>query len=79
VDFSFSIIIQIKDGKVRYNLPVINQIYMQNVPVLGTAKLNMALPLSSLVKTDSNRASVARYFNNLINTLNNSIRTAEDW
>lgn len=78
-DLSFTIIIQIKDGKVRYNVPTVNQIYLQNFPFLGTARLNMEKPLSSLVEKDSNRASVAEYFNDLVNILNSSIRASDEW
>ena len=78
-DFSFTMIIQIKDGKVRYNIPIINQIYLQDFPFLGTARLNMEKPLSSLVTSPADRTSVAQYFNKLINTLNNAIRTSDDW
>lgn len=78
-DISFTIVIQIKDGKVRYNIPTVKQIYLQNFPFLGTARLNMEMPLSSLVKTEDNKSAVARYFNNLVGTLNDSIRSSDDW
>ena len=79
MDFSFNIIIQIKDGKVRYDIPNITQIFMLDVPILGTARFNMEKPLSSLVDNESDRLHVANYFNNLVDELNNSIRATDDW
>ena len=34
-DISFTMVIQIRDGKIRYNVPTIKQIYWRNVPLLG--------------------------------------------
>lgn len=79
VDIAFSIIIQIKDGKIRYNIPTIKQIYIQNVPVLGTASLDMTKPLRQLISEDEDREAVASYFNKLIQVLNSSISEEDDW
>lgn len=76
--FSFSIIIQVKDGKVRYNIPSIKQIYTE-WPLNGLARLDMSKPLSVLIDNQCDRDKVSNYFNNLIKKINVSIKNSDDW
>lgn len=75
-DISYSIIIQFKDGKVRYNAPNIKQIYAETF--IGHLKLDMTKPITTLIE-GKNRDLVALEFNKLIKTINNKISTANDW
>ena len=79
VDISFTLIIQIKDGRVRYNFPTIKQIYLRNFPYLGTARLDMSKSLTTLISTSQDRESVAKYFNKLVTALNSAINAENDW
>lgn len=78
-DFSYSIIIQFKDGKVRYNAPNIKQIWVTGVPLLGQLKLDMTKPITTLIDDDTSRNLVALEINTLIKAINNRISTANDW
>lgn len=77
-DILFDMVIQFKDGKVRYNKPIVKMIYTE-WPLAGMAKLNMELPLSKLVKESDSRISVQSYFNNLISNINHKIVQSNDW
>jgi hypothetical protein len=77
-DFSFSLVIQFKDGKIRYNTPSIKQIYME-WPLPGMARLDMQKPLSSLISESNSRFLTVKYFNDLINTINSKIKKSNDW
>lgn len=78
-DISYSIIIQFKDGKVRYNAPNVKQIWITGVPLMGTLKLDMTKSLSTLIDTTADRNLVVAEFNKLIKAINNKIDTANDW
>ena len=75
-DISYSIIIQFKDGKVRYNAPNIKQIYADTF--IGSLKLDMTKPITTLIE-GKNRGLVALEFNGLIKEINNKISTSNDW
>lgn len=75
-DISYSIVIQFKDGKVRYNAPVINGIYADTF--IGSLKLDMSKPITSLVE-GKDRDLVASEFNKLVNAINGKIKSANDW
>jgi len=60
-DIAFALIIQFKDGKVRYNSPNIKMIY-QDWPLPGMAELDMNKPISVLIEDSSSREKVANYF-----------------
>lgn len=77
-DVAFSIVIQFKDGKVRYNKPVINQIYT-DWPLSGMARLDMSKSLSTLIDEGQPRKSVEYYFNNLIKKINSQLEKSNDW
>lgn len=79
VDFSFNITIQFKDGKIRFNIPTIKQIYMTGVPLLGVAKLDMNKPITVLVNDDSNRYQIASKLNDLIEAIGKNAKSANDW
>lgn len=78
-DFSYSIIIQFKDGKVRYNAPKIKKIWITGVPLLGQLELDMTKPITTLIDDAANRNLTALEFNTLIKAINNRISTSNDW
>lgn len=71
-DIAFALIIQFKDGKVRYNSPNIKMIY-QDWPLPGMAELDMNKPISVLIEDSSSREKVANYFNTLVSTKNGRV------
>lgn len=77
-DIAFALIIQFKDGKVRYNSPNIKMIY-QDWPLPGMAELDMDKPISVLIEDSSSREKVANYFNSIINTINSKLKQSNDW
>lgn len=77
-DIAFALIIQFKDGKVRYNSPNIKMIY-QDWPLPGMAELDMNKPISVLIEDSSSREKVANYFNSIINTINSKLKQSNDW
>ena len=77
-DILFNLVIQFKDGKVRYNAPTFKQIYTE-WPLSGMGRLNMNLPLSELVEDDISRTRVEVYFNNLIKSINSQLKKSNDW
>ena len=78
-DMSYSLIIQFKDGKVRYNIPSVKQIWITGVPMLGKLKLDASLPLTTHVKEDGQRAMVVGEFNDMLDAINKKIKSANDW
>ena len=79
VDFSFNITIQFKDGKIRFNIPTIKQIYMTGVPLLGVAKLDMSKPITVLVDDSTHRSMIAFKLNDLIEAIGKNAKSANDW
>ena len=77
-DILFSIIIQFKDGKVRYNIPTIKQIYTE-WPLSGMARLDMTKPLSVLIDDPTSRYKVEFYFNDLISAINKKLNETDNW
>ena len=77
-DMSYSQIIQFKDGKVRYNIPSIKQIWIK-IPMLGTKKIDSNLPLTQQVQENIQRNKVADEFNSMIEAINSKIEKANDW
>ena len=77
-DLQFSIIIQFKDGKVRYNKPTITQIYMDS-PLSRKLKKDMTKPLSVLIDENTDRLKVENYFNELIGLINSKLKKSNDW
>lgn len=77
-DILFDMVIQFKDGKVRYNRPTIKMIYTE-WPLAGMARLNMERPLSYLIEENTSRTLVESYFNNLIRTINIKLKQSNDW
>ena len=77
-DILFDMVIQFKDGRVRYNRPTIKMIYTE-WPLAGMGRLNMEHPLSKLIGENTSRALVESYFKNLICTINNKLKQSNDW
>lgn len=77
-DVQFNLVIQFKDGKVRYNTPTIKQIYSE-WPLSGMARFDMSKPLSVLVKDASSRQKVEDYFSKLIYSINSQLEKSNDW
>ena len=79
VDIAFNWVIQFKDGKIRFNIPTFKQIYITNVPLMGSLKLDMSKPIQTLIDIDSNRTLVVSEFNNLIREISKKAKSANDW
>lgn len=78
-DMLFNMIIQFKDGKVRYNAPTIKMLYME-MPLLGKmGKCDMNKGIPYLIDDSSSREKVASYFNEIINNLNRKLKQSNDW
>ncbi len=77
-DVLFNLVIQFKDGKVRYNTPTIKQIYTE-WPLAGMARLDMSKPLSVLVDDSSSRVKFEDYFRRLIESINGQLEKSNDW
>lgn len=77
-DILFDIIIQFKDGKVRYNAPTIKMLYV-DLPILGMRKCDMNKGISSLIDDSISRKKVENYFNNLINSINSTLKQSNNW
>lgn len=77
-DIQFNLVIQFKDGKIRYNTPTIKQIYTE-WPLSGMAKLDMSKPLSILIDEASSRQKVEDYFRKLIYSINTQLKKSNDW
>ena len=77
-DLSFNIIVQFKDGKVRYNVPTIKQIYIDS-PLGRKLRLDMTKPLSVLIDEDVERYAVEKYFKELIESINTKLEKSNDW
>ena len=78
-DVYYSLIIQFKDGKIRYNAPSIKQLVLTDVPMVGTLKLDMSKPIATLVKKSHDRYMVADVVNKTISEINKKIITADEW
>ena len=77
-DLLFDLVIQFKDGKVRYNRPTIKMIYSE-YPLSAMYRSNMDLPLSRLIEESSSRTLVENYFNDLIRKINNNLKQSNNW
>jgi hypothetical protein len=77
-DLVFDLVIQFKDGKVRYNIPTIKMIYAE-WPLPGMAKLDMSKPLDELISEDDSRIRVGAYFESLIKHINLSLQSSNNW
>lgn len=76
-DISFNMVIQFKDGKVRYNRPTIKMLYIGGP--IGKGKANMALGIPYLIKKEKDRKSVDLYFGDLLRRLNDNLQKSNDW
>ena len=78
----FSLVIQFKDGKVRYNAPSIKNIHMKvdNSDIESIPNVN-GINLRSYFTTDvdGKLESIEMYFNNLISLINNKLKKSNDW
>lgn len=77
-DFSYVLIIEYKDGKIRYNNPRITQIYIDS-PLGGKIKFNMELPLPKLIEKDEARQGFSDYFYKLVSQINLEIKSYNEW
>lgn len=79
-DMVFNIVIQIKDGKIRYNKPTIKQTLFQDIFAHGRKMLSQGeTPLSNRIKTIEQRAAIELYFENLIKSINSKVESSSDW
>jgi hypothetical protein len=78
----FGLVIQFKDGKIRYNTPSLKYIHM----VVENSDTNNLSNISGVnirgyfdEDADSKIASIENYFNNLIATINSKLKQSNDW
>lgn len=76
-DILFNIVIQFKDGKVRYNKPNIKQLYIGGP--MGKLKADMSKNISKLIERKDERQRVESYFSSLISKLNSKLKVSNDW
>ena len=76
-DILFTLTIEFKDGKVRYNAPNIKQMYVDS-QIMGMMKLDTTKTFSTIAE-NGYQSIVADYFNSLITQLNNAINNADSW
>ena len=79
MDIYYTLIIQFKDGKIRYNAPSIKQLIVTRVPMVGSLRLDTSKPVTTLIKDSYDRKQVAEEFNNTISIINHKTITADDW
>ena len=76
-DILFNMVIQFKDGKVRYNRPTIKMLYIGSP--IGKLRADMSLGISKLIEREENRKSVDLYFWNLLRELNSKLQKSNEW
>ncbi len=82
--FFFSITIQFKDGKVRYNIPTLNKIHMKVVGSNTESISNISgVNMKDYLDGDSDKYAklkkIENYFNNLIASINAKLKQSNDW
>ena len=77
-DMEYSMIIQFKDGKIRYNIPSVKQMWL-TAPIIGRFRVDMDKPLSDIIEEINQRSLVIKEFNSLISVINARILKANDW
>lgn len=79
-DILYSQIIQFKDGKVRYDIPSVKQIWSTYFPGKDEYKEeDMSEKLTSLINEDGQRRMVVGEFNRILDIINEKIKSAKDW
>lgn len=82
---NFTMKIDFKDGKIRYDAPSIQRLYQMLLSQRGSYPTygNMLDPIDVWINTDSKRAETSRYFNKLVGALNKAVEEAAsksaDW
>lgn len=77
VSLLFNMVIQFKDGKIRYNKPTIKQMILDDY---GREKVvNVTQPISILITSDVDRRMVEKYFRKLIESINAKLVKSNDW
>lgn len=76
-DIAFNMVIQFKDGKVRYNSPTIKMLHIGGP--LGKSKADMSLGIPRLISKEEDRKAVYSYFSSLLYNLNSKLQKSNDW
>lgn len=76
-DILYTLIIEFKDGKIKYNHPVINKIYV-DTRIMGKMNLESSKTFD-IIATNRNQDRVALHFNGLVIELNSAVKESEDW
>lgn len=78
-DVYYSLIIQFKDGKIRYNTPSIKHLIITGVPMLGSLRLDTNKPITTLIEESYDRDKVVKEFNKTISEINKKSISADNW
>ncbi len=77
-DILFTMTIEVKDNKVRYNNPVIRKMKMDS-GIIGLLDFDENQTYKIIKESTDGTNAVLNFFNSLISVLNNSIKKGEDW
>lgn len=77
-DILFTMTIEVKDNKVRYNNPVIRKMKMDS-GILGLLDFDENKTYKIIKESTDGTFGVPNFFNSLISVLNNSIEKGENW
>ena len=75
----FNIIIQFKDGKVRYNSPTLKSLYIKVINGLTEETIDLSRGYKDLFEDEKERTSIENYFNNMITSINSKLQNSNDW
>ena len=76
-DMLFNMTIEFKDGRIRYNYPTIKRLYIDS-QAIGMLRIDQNKTFKT-INESHNETTVANYFNSMVATLNEAIKTANDW
>lgn len=75
----FNIIIQFKDGKVRYNTPTLKSLYIKVINGVTEKTVDLSSGFNDLFEDEKERTSIENYFNNMIISINSKLQKSNDW
>ena len=75
----FNIIIQFKDGKVRYNTPTLKSLYIKVINGVTEKTVDLSSGFNDLFEDEKERTSIENYFNNMITSINSKLQKSNDW
>lgn len=76
-DIQFNMTIEFKDGKIRYNNPIIKQIYVDS-DIIGMLRIDKSKTFLTITEAKG-ESFVANFFNTIVSDLNNAAKKSDDW